>query len=241
MKRVLIVEDDISFAQALKKHIEMDPSSCVAAVLESESSAIEWIRSNPLDDLDCALIDLFVSNETQSQTINSMVGLRIVRELRQSVNFKGTILVLANSRLMEEGEHAFQAGCDGYLCKRSSFDEIPSMVAELRMAMIGNVLLVPREMRHLFIHEQLSPKEARLMELVNQGCSWSEVATELGYKSANAAATVGYRVFDKILDAFEDYNGNSDGNKEKKRVRALERWRARMRREPLRTPAKTEW
>ncbi len=80
------------------------------------------------------------------------------------------------------------------------------------------------------------------MELVNQGCSWSEVAQELGYKSANAAATVGYRVFDKILDAFEDYgSNNSDGNKEKKRVRALERWRARMRREPVKTTAKTQW
>jgi DNA-binding NarL/FixJ family response regulator len=210
-------------------------------VLESEALAIEWIRSNPLDDLDCALVDLFVSSETQNQTLNSMIGLRIVKELRQCTNFKGTILVLANSRMLDEGERAYQAGCDGYLFKRNSMEEIPSMVAELRMAMIGNVLLVPREMRHLFIHEQLSPKEARLMELVNQGCSWSEIAHELGYKSANAAATVGYRVFDKILDAFEDYSTNNDGNKEKKRVRALERWRARMRREPVKTVAKTDW
>ena len=116
------------------------------------------------------------------------------------------------------------------------------MVAELRLAIVGNVLFVPREMRHLFIHDQLSPKESRLMELINQGCSWSEVAQELGYKSANAAATVGYRVFDKILDTFEDYTSTgADGSKEKKRVRALEQWRARMRREPVPVVAVPEW
>ena len=104
------------------------------------------------------------------------------------------------------------------------------IVSELKLAMRGNVVLVSREMRHVFIREQLSTKEARLMELINEGCSWAEVASELGYKSPNAAATIGYRVFDKILDPYDDQA--SEGNNERKRIRALEKWRARTKRPP---------
>lgn len=229
MINIIIVEDDVDFAEILKECLEEDGATKVLAVLNNEAAANEWIRSNDLSKLDCALVDLVIPKSEGLKEANSMAGLRIVKELRHADGFIGTILVLTNSRLLEDGERALQAGCDGYLCKHAPLAEIPSMVAELKLAMQGHVVLVSREMRHVFIREQLSTKEARLMELINEGCSWAEVAQELGYKSSNAAATIGYRVFDKILDPYDDQL--SEGNNERKRIRALEKWRARTHRQ----------
>ncbi len=229
MISILIVEDDVDFAEILKECLEEDAACQVLAILKNEHDAQSWIHSNDLKHVDCALVDLVIPKAPGQKEANSMAGLRIVKELRQADGFKGTILVLTNSRLLEDGERALQAGCDGYLCKHAPMAEIPSMVAELKLAMQGHVVLVSREMRHVFIREELSTKEARLMELVNEGCSWAEIAQELGYKSANAAATIGYRVFDKILEPYDEQK-NVDGNNDKKRIRALEKWRIRTRR-----------
>jgi len=229
MIRLIIIEDDVDFAEILKECLEEDGGCQVQAVLSNEQDAIDWISSHDFRQVDCALVDLVIPRASDAKEANSMAGLRIVKMIRGTDGFIGTILVLSNSRLLEDGERALQAGCDGYLCKHATMGEIPSMVSELKLAMQGHVLLVSREMRHVFIREELSTKEARLMELINDGCSWAEVATELGYKSANAAATIGYRVFDKILDPYDDQK--LDGNNEKKRSRALERWRARTHRQ----------
>jgi DNA-binding NarL/FixJ family response regulator len=152
-------------------------------------------------------------------------GPRIISKLRRASGFTGSILVLTNSRQLEDGERALQAGCDGYLCKHALISEIPSLVSELKLAMKGNVLLISREMRHVFFREQLSLKEVKLMELVSVGSSWEKISEELGYKTANAAATTGQRVFDKILNApFEQDRPQAENDL--KRSRAIERWQA---------------
>lgn len=229
MTKIIIVEDDVDFAEILKECLEEDGECRVETILTNEQDALGWIGAHDLKQFDCALVDLVIPKAAQMKEANSMAGLRIVKEIRHADGFSGTILVLTNSRLLEDGERALQAGCDGYLCKHAPMAEIPSMVAELKLAMQGHVVLVSREMRHVFIREELSTKEARLMELINDGSSWAEVAVELGYKSANAAATIGYRVFDKILDPYDDQK--MEGSNEKKRIRALERWRARTHRQ----------
>lgn len=81
-------------------------------------------------------------------------------------------------------------------------------------------------MRHVFIREEFSVKEARLMDMLNQGHSWAEIARELGYKTPKAAANIGYRVFDKLLTEGDRIAMGADGDR--KRHKALERWRARL-------------
>lgn len=228
MTNIVIIEDDLDFAEILKECLEEDGECKVLAIIDNEEEACNWVKTYDLSTVDCALVDLVIPKAPGVREANSMAGLRVVKELRHGGTFAGNILVLTNSRLLEDGERALQAGCDGYLCKHAPMAEIPSIVSELKLAMRGNVVLVSREMRHVFIREQLSTKEARLMELINEGCSWAEVAQELGYKSPNAAATIGYRVFDKILDPYDDQI--AEGNNERKRIRALEKWRARTRR-----------
>lgn len=227
MPRVAIIEDDKDFAEILKECLEEDGENEVVVMLDNEQDALNWIEQYDLSTLDCALVDLVIPKVPGALGATSMAGLRIVEQLRHAKGFYGTILVLTNSRLFEDGQRALSAGCDGYLCKHAKMEDIPAMVSELKLALNGQVMLVSREMRHVFIREELSSKEARLMSLLNEGHTWAEIATELGYKTGKAAATIGYRVFDKILTPY-DLQSMSESTQEAKRIRALERWRARM-------------
>ncbi len=224
MSKVVIFEDDLDFADILKECLEEDGGTEVLSVLHNEADARIWIENNDLSRLDCALVDLVLPKYPGMKEACSMTGLRLVKAIRQNQAFTGSILVLTNSTQLEDGERALAAGCDGYLCKHASMGEIPSIVQELKLAIEGDVVIVSRKMRHVFFREELSSKESRLMELLNDGSSWAEVAKELGYKSANAAATIGYRVFAKILDQTE---GAANDSGDKRRLRALEKWRMR--------------
>ena len=226
MTRLIIIEDDKDFAEILKECLEEDGAHEVVAVLENEHDAMEFIQSGGLAKIDCALVDLQLPRVRGASEVNSIVGLRLVETMRHVERFPGTLLVLTNSRSFNDGERALAAGCDGYLCKHAPMSEIPIMLAELKMALKGEVMLVSREMRHVFIREELSVKEARLMEMLNAGHSWADIARELGYKTPKAAANIGYRVFDKILTPL-DKQSISETDGERKRHRALERWRAK--------------
>lgn len=226
MTRVLVVEDDRDFAQILRDCLEEDADVTVVDLLTNEEDAMKWMDDNTLDNVDCVLVDLQLPASKGLTDVSSMCGLRIVQEVRQMRRFSGTVLVLTNSRDFSDGERALAAGCDGYLCKHAPMAEIPNMLAELKLALRGDVMIVSREMRHVFIREELSVKEARLMEMLNAGLSWAEIARELGYKTPKAAANIGYRVFDKLITVADRQMMGTDG--ERKRHKALERWRARL-------------
>lgn len=226
MIKIVIIEDDRDFAQILKECLEEDGEFGIVDIIGNELDAMNWIKSGGLATVDCALVDLQLPAERGRTEVSSLSGLRIVQEMRQNQRFGGTILVLTNSRVFADGERALASGCDGYLCKHAPMDEVPAMLAELRLALRGEVMLVSREMRHVFIREELSVKEARLMDLLNGGASWSDIARDLNYKTPKAAANIGYRVFDKLLPKHDKDQLGTDG--ERKRHKALERWRARL-------------
>ncbi|MBX9689340.1 MAG: response regulator [Candidatus Obscuribacterales bacterium] len=226
MKNIVIIEDDIEFAEELKDCLEDGTTCKVVKIFSNEDDYIHWLKSADLKLVDAFLVDLAIPESAGIASSSSLTGLRIVRGLRHNQSYPGSILVLTNSRVLEDGERALQAGCDGYLCKHTQLSEISSLISELKLAIEGNVLVVSREMRHVFMREELSTKEARLMELIQEGYSWAQIAQELGYKSAGAAATIGHRVFDKLLEGYIA-NDNPDANPDTKRRRALEIWRAR--------------
>jgi DNA-binding NarL/FixJ family response regulator len=226
MINIVIIEDDRDFAEILKDCLEEDGEVKVVAHLTNEQDTMQWIEGGGLNDVQCCLVDLVMPTTRGATEVSSMCGLRIVQEIRQMRRFTGNVLVLTNSREFADGERALQAGCDGYLCKHASMSEVPAMLAELKLALRGDIMIVSREMRHVFIREEFSVKEARLMDMLNAGHSWADIARELGYKTPKAAANIGYRVFDKLLTEGDRIAMGADGDR--KRHKAFERWRARL-------------
>lgn len=225
MTNILIIEDDREFAETLKEALEEDKEVKVLDIISDEASAMGRIRGAGVDDVSCFIVDLQLPAYPGDSTVNARAGLRILDVLRNERRFFGTIVVLTSSRAVEDGQRALQAGCDAYLCKYAPIDEIPVMLAELRLAVKGSAIVVSRQMRHVFMREDISAKEARLMDLLCMGKGWSEISRELGYKTAKAAANVGDRLFDKLLTEEDRQELESSGGK--KRVRAMALWRAR--------------
>lgn len=225
MTRILIVEDDPDFAAILKRAIDKEPDLEVVEIIDCEQQAMARVKTTKCQDCDCVLLDLQLPYLAGEQKVNSMAGLRILEELRHQQRFYGTIIVLTNSKAAADGQRALSGGCDGYLCKRARISEIPDMLAELKMAIRSDVIMVASQMRHVFIREDISAKEARLMALLSTGRSWAEIARELGYKTPKAAANVGDRIFDKILTPADQKAAAAAGVKKKQK--ALEIWLSR--------------
>lgn len=225
MTKILIVEDDELFSNTLREVIERDPELQVVDVINNEEEALKRVRSPAIHECDCVLLDLQLPLRTGDKTVSSMAGIRILEELRHQQGFYGTIIVLTNSKAPADGQRALAAGCDGYLCKRAKISEVPQMLLELKMAIKGEVILVASQMRHVFIRDDISAKEARMLDLLAIGKSWAEIARELGYKTPKAAANVGDRTFDKILSPQDVAKVAAEGLK--KRHKALEIWNSR--------------
>lgn len=225
--RVLIIDDDDTFVEILKEFLEEDGLIRVVDRCGSEKDCQQWLSEGKLDSVDAVVLDLRLPFENDDKRTDSRVGLRILNTLRDTYRFFGPIIVLTNSRDSADGKEALGNGCDGYLCKHAPADEVPVMVSELKMALLGDVVIVSSEMRHVFFRDDVSAKEARLMDLLSQDRSWTEIAQALGYKSSKAAANVGDRIFDKILT--EEDRKRLVNNGVKKRDLALEVWRARHR------------
>ncbi|MBY0550873.1 MAG: response regulator transcription factor [Candidatus Obscuribacterales bacterium] len=225
MTKILIVEDDELFSNTLREVIERDPELQVVDVINNEEEALKRVRSPAIHDCDCVLLDLQLPFRTGDKNVSSLAGIRILEELRHQQGFYGTIIVLTNSKAPADGQRALAAGCDGYLCKRAKISEVPQMLSELKMAIKGEVILVASQMRHVFIRDDISAKEARMLDLLAIGKSWAEIARELGYKTPKAAANVGDRVFDKILSPQDVAKVAAEGLK--KRHKALEIWNSR--------------
>ncbi len=225
MTRILIVEDDEDFALILRRAIEQDPDLEVVDLISSYEEAIDYIKSPKLAQCDCVLLDLQLPKSSGDRTVNSLAGIQILEQLRHVYNFYKTVIVLTNSKAAADGERALAAGCDGYLCKRARIADVPSMLSELKMAIRGDVIIVAAQMRHVFLRDDISAKEARMLDLLALGKSWTEISQELGYKTSKAAANIGDRVFDKLLSPQDLALVAAEGGK--KRLKAVEIWQSR--------------
>lgn len=228
MTKVLIIDDDDSFVEILTEFLEEDGVIEVVDRCGSEKDTLVWLKSGKLECVNGIVLDLRLPLEPGDKRTDSRIGLRILNLLRNTHRFFGSIIVLTNSRDSADGKEALANGCDGYLCKHAPADQVPIMVSELKTALLGDVVMVSSEMRHVFFRDDVSAKEARLMDLLSQDRSWSEIAQALNYKSSKAAANVGDRIFDKILTE-DDRKRLLDDSGVKKKELALEVWRARHR------------
>lgn len=227
MKKVVLIEDDLDFSHFLQKALKNDSEIEIVETLTNESEARRYIEDTRLLDCDAVLLDLQLPIESGDRTAKSLAGLGLLELMRKEYRYGGTVIVLTNSKAAEDGQRALAAGCDGYLCKRGRATEINEMLKELRMALGGGVIMIATEMRHVFMRDGISAKEARMLDLLVADKHWPEIAKELGYGSTKTAANLGDRLFDKLLTASELERASRDNLK--KRDLAVEVWRKRQR------------
>jgi CheY-like chemotaxis protein len=151
MHKILMVEDDMDFAQIMVECLQEDPQFLVEDVINNVADARDKFDAGLLRDVDVVLIDLHLARSRHDSSVNSHGGVELIREMRTRHQFKGTVIVVTNSNLQSDGQDALRAGCDGYLCKHLRLSDLPALLSELRMAIRGDVVLVSKEMRHIFM------------------------------------------------------------------------------------------
>lgn len=236
MTRVFFVEDDPEFARILQKALAADPDIEIVHTSTNETDARHFITETELKNCDAVLLDLQLPVDAGDTSVKSLAGLQLLELMRQEYRYGGIIIVLTNSRAAADGERALSAGCDGYLCKRARAAEVPAMLVELKLALKGEVILIASQMRHVFMREDLSAKEAKLLDLLAAGKGWIEIAKELGYGNSKTAANIGDRLFDKLLTPAELERASKELMT--KRELAIEVWRKRKTSTAQKSPAR---
>ena len=151
MHSILMIEDDLEFAEIMVECLGADPEFTVTRAFTNQLDASVAFRSGMLRGIDAVLVDLHLAYSTDDRRVNVSGGLKLICEMRQEHAFSGKIIVLTNSDSFEDGENALNAGCDGYLCKHVRMGDLPALLSELRMAIRGDVVLVSSRMRHIFM------------------------------------------------------------------------------------------
>jgi len=108
---VLIVEDDIINQTIIKKYINKKYNTLVA---DSYDSVMENLKNNKVDLI---LMDIALQG--------SKNGLEITKELKASKEYKHIPIIAATAHAFERDQNAtFEAGCDDYLAKPFSRDQL---------------------------------------------------------------------------------------------------------------------
>jgi DNA-binding NarL/FixJ family response regulator len=154
MPKVLMVEDDFDFAEIMSECLQSDPDCEILEVITNLADAEVKFEWGGLKGIDAVLVDLQIPTSRADGRIIPDGGLQLIKQMRHRHGFRGRVIVLTNSGQLSDGQKALDAGCDGYLCKHVRSGDLPMLIAELRMAIRGDVVLVSQEMRHVFMREQ---------------------------------------------------------------------------------------
>jgi DNA-binding NarL/FixJ family response regulator len=177
INRVALVEDHVSFRQALAYMFDREPEFEVAGQAGSFAEARELLRLAA----EVALVDLGLPDGD---------GALLIRELRDA-NPHVTILVLTASVDREQIARAVEAGAAGVMHKSSSLEEILDAVRRL---LAGEVLMPLNEVVELMrlagrkrdreyearlAIRRLTPREREVLQALAEGLSNKEIARKL--------------------------------------------------------------
>lgn len=223
MKRVLLIDDDRDFCEILQEEF---PRSGIRAVITKVVHNVEEAQSvlaRELAHFDCVIVDLSLPKSVSDQKLSRDAGLKLIKLIRGIHRFTGTLVVMTSSCSFADGTTAFESGCDAYLCKTR---DLKDLLDSISLCLTKNVMVMSSEMRHLFLPEEITAKEARLMDMLLADATWDQIANELGYKNVHAACSTADRLFDKLLTW---HDVAIDGRGKKKRELAVQLWRWRHR------------
>ena len=176
MIRLLLVEDHVSFRQALTFLFEYEPDFTVVA----QAGSVAETRGK-LQGIDVAILDIDLPDGT---------GVELIRELHET-NPHCMVLVLTGSASNKQLAEAVEAGAAGVMYKTAPLEEI---IGAARRVGAGEQLLVPREiiqMLHIageqrerereakWALESLTRREREVLQALAHGLNDKEIAQRL--------------------------------------------------------------
>ncbi len=181
MIRVLLVDDHLSFREAMAIVFGLQPDITVVA----QAGSLAEARPLLAETVDVAVVDLNLPDGH---------GVELIRELR-AVNPAGMIVVVTGSAVQRDYAEAVEAGASGVLHKSTGIQEI---IRAVRRAGAGEPLLSSRELvellrladRHRVDDRQaraalarLTPREQEVLQALADGLADKEIADRLNIRT----------------------------------------------------------
>lgn len=187
---VLIIDDDEFFRDTLCDFLVEEGDISIIHRCGSYVEAKQWCSSGDnMKSVGAIILDVILPYDAdeQREVDHQRIGLIILEKLRNQVGFTGPIIMLTNSDDAEDGKEALAKGCSAFLCKHASPDAIPRMVTELKLALSGDMLMVPNTLRHLIVAQRPQTFEPIHMRSGSSSGSGFAYGTDSGVTTAGGA------------------------------------------------------
>ena len=173
--RILIVEDNAGYAEALETAVSMIDGNSVVGRASTGAEALE-LAATLGDGVDCVLLDLRLPHGT---------GIEILPELKEALP-QARVVMLTSSGKEHDVVQALSRGADGYLLKSASVTEIIAALQSLAEggtpidAQVAGYLL--GNLRNADRPETsgvLTDREVEILRLLADGLTKKEIASSL--------------------------------------------------------------
>ena len=169
--RIMLVDDHKLLRQSLKRQLEEFGHEVVADVADGNSAIAAALKNQP----DIILMDISMAEGD---------GITACRSIMEA-DARQRVLMLTMHAEIDLIRKALKAGAVGYLTKDATFEEV---LHALDLACNGDVIISPQFAQSLLEevdaqqavqNSLLSEREMEVLQLLSEGCSTPEIATNL--------------------------------------------------------------
>lgn len=184
--RIIIVDDDPLVCQSLQLLLSREPDMEVAGTAGDGAEAIACCGK---EQPDVVLMDI---------RMPGMDGIQAARHMKREWP-RIRIMMLTTFQDEQNIRLALLAGAEGYLLKST---QVSGMAQQLRALVAGTSVLDAEVVKQLMLPQkeglsQLTPRENDILELVAQGCSNREIASQLFISEGTVRNTLSV-ILDKL-------------------------------------------
>ena len=169
--RIILVDDHKLLRQSLKRQLEEFGHEVVADVADGNSAFAAALKNQP----DIILMDISMAEGD---------GITACRSIMEA-DARQRVLMLTMHAEIDLIRKALKAGAVGYLTKDATFEEV---LHALDLACNGDVIISPQfaqalleevDAQQAVQNSLLSEREMEVLQLLSEGCSTPEIATNL--------------------------------------------------------------
>ena len=190
MTSVALIEDDAEYREGVARLLS---ASGRYHVLSSFGNAEDALRTLPQQPVEIGIVDINLPGQS---------GAAAVLKLRERCPTMRCMMLTS----FDDAENLFaclQSGAAGYLLKSSTPDEILAGVDELVAGGAPMSRSIARRVLAAFARpsspaaQELSAREAEIMNALSRGLAYKEIAAELGISAATVKNHL-YRIYEKL-------------------------------------------